>query len=82
MSVLDGNALGGLLIDVFGADLTLAVTVCGGCGASGPVAELAVYRDGPGTVVRCRWCDRVLMVIVRAHGLFSVDLTGLASLDA
>jgi hypothetical protein len=80
MDALDGNAIGGLLIDVFGTDMTAAPSTCGTCGASGPVAGLAVYRLAPGTVVRCPNCDSVLMVFVQAHGLVCVDLTGLASL--
>jgi hypothetical protein len=81
MDALDGNAIGGLLIDVFGAEMTAAGSVCGTCAASRPVAELAVYRWAPGTVVRCRTCGSVLMVFVKAHGLTSVDLFGLASLS-
>jgi hypothetical protein len=45
------------------------------------VAELVVYRQAPGTVVRCRTCGSVLMVFVRAHGAIGTDLTGLASLS-
>ena len=52
--VLDGNAIGGLLIEVFGAEMTTAVGTCVYCGDTGPVAELVVYRPGLGTVVRCR----------------------------
>src|SRR5437764_10205339 len=51
---LDGNAIGGLLIEVFGTEMTTAVATCGSCGTAGPVAGLAVYEHGPGTVVRCR----------------------------
>jgi Family of unknown function (DUF6510) len=78
--VLDGNAIAGLLIEVFGTEMTTAVSTCGGCGTVSQVAELAVYLPGLGTVVRCRHCDRVLMVFVRAHGVACVDLRGLADL--
>jgi hypothetical protein len=81
MDALDGNAIGALLIDVFGTEMTAASSTCGTCGASRPVAELVVYRQAPGTVVRCRTCGIVLMVFVKAHGVTSVDLAGLASLD-
>ncbi len=80
-SVLDGNAIGGLLIEVFGTEMTTAVGTCAGCGAVSQVAELAVYQPGLGTVVRCRHCDNVLMVFVQAHGVTCVDLWGLASLS-
>jgi ribosomal protein S27E len=80
MDALDGNAIGGLLMDVFGADMTTARGTCGTCGAAGPVAELVVYLRAPGTVVRCRTCGAVLMAFVEGHGAIGVDLTGLASL--
>ncbi len=80
-STLDGNAIGGMLIEIFGTDMTMAVGTCGGCGAVSPVAELAVYMPGPGIVVRCRNCDAVLMVFVRIHDITCVDLEGLASLS-
>jgi hypothetical protein len=81
MDALDGNAIGGLLIDVFGGEMTASASTCGTCGASRPVAELVVYQRAPGTVVRCRSCGNVLMVFVKAHGMTSVDLRGLASLS-
>jgi hypothetical protein len=81
MDALDGNAIGGLLIDVFRADMTAALTICAACGATRPVAELVVYRWAPGTVVRCRTCDAVLMTFVTAHGQIGVDLSGLASMS-
>ena len=81
MDPLDGNAIGGLLIDVFGTEMTAAGTTCATCGASRPVAELVVYRQAPGVVVRCRTCGDILMVLVTRDGMTSVDLSGLASLS-
>jgi hypothetical protein len=80
MDAVDGNAIGGLLQEVFGTEMTSAASVCGSCGAARPVAELVVYLRAPGTVVRCRSCHSVLMVFVRAHGRTCVDLMGLAVL--
>jgi hypothetical protein len=78
--VLDGNAIGGMLIELFGAEMTTAVGACGVCGTAGQVAEMAVYLPKLGTVVRCRVCDNVLMVFVEVRGVTCVDLRGLASL--
>jgi hypothetical protein len=80
MDALDGNAIAGQLVEVFGAELTTATGVCATCGASGVVAELVVYLEAPGTVVRCRSCASVLMVLVSRRGVTCVDLRGLASL--
>lgn len=80
MEALDGNAIGGLLLDVFGTEMTAAFGTCAGCGASSQVAEFAVYRQAPGTVVRCRACSSIVMVFVQLHGMTCVDLRGLATL--
>ena len=77
---LDGNAIGGLLMEIFGAEMTTATGTCASCGAVRQVAEFAVYRPGLGTVARCRSCDAVLMAFVQIHGISCVDLHGLASL--
>ena len=82
MATLDGNAIGGLLLEVFGTDMTDAAATCATCGAAGPLAETAVYLRGPGTVVRCRTCAGLLMVISQVRGMNCVDLRGLAALDA
>jgi hypothetical protein len=81
MEALDGNAIGGLLIDVFGVEMTTARGVCARCGATGYVAELEVYVQAPGTVARCRSCKSVLMVFVEVRGVVCVDLRGLAELE-
>jgi hypothetical protein len=78
---LDGNAIGGLLREVFAADMTSARATCAVCGAVRPVAETTVYLRGPGAVVRCRRCTSVLMVISRVRGLNCVDLNGLQALQ-
>jgi len=81
MAALDGNAIGGLLHEVFGTDMTDADATCATCGAVGPLAETAVYLRGPGTVVRCRTCSGVLMVISRIRGVNCVDVRGLSVLN-
>ena len=81
MDALDGNAIGGLLLDVFGVEMTTAKGVCASCGAERRVAELVVYVQAPGTVVRCRSCSGLLMVFVEVRGVTCVDLRGLAELE-
>lgn len=81
MEPLDGNAIGGLLHEIFGAEMTTATGVCAGCGAVAQVAETVVYVQAPGTVVRCRSCTSVLMVVVESRGVRCVDLLGLVSLE-
>ena len=40
MQYVDGNALGGTFLELFGVELTTATGVCGSCGKSGEVATL------------------------------------------
>jgi hypothetical protein len=78
--MLDGNAIAGTLDDIFGGDMTLAVSTCSGCGARGPLAETAVYVRAPGVVVRCRHCDNVLVVVIERGGTYCVDVRGTTDL--
>jgi hypothetical protein len=80
MDDLDGNAMGGLLQEIFGVEMTTAVETCGHCGAAALVAETAAYLRGPGAVMRCPTCTHVLMVVVRRQDMHCVDLRGMASL--
>ena len=61
--MLDGNAVAGLLQEVFAVEMTTALGTCGNCGATDAVGAIHVYR-GAGTVMRCPHCDTVLMTIV------------------
>jgi DNA-directed RNA polymerase subunit RPC12/RpoP len=82
MEALDGNAIAGLLQEVFGTEMTTATGVCSYCGSAIMLAELVVYLQAPGTVVRCRACGNILMVFVRHRTCTCVDLGGLADLAA
>jgi Family of unknown function (DUF6510) len=78
---LDGNAIGGLMLELFGVEMTTATGVCGTCGAVDLVARLEVYMDAPGTVVRCAHCHAVLMRIVRGPERIWLDFSGLRSIE-
>jgi hypothetical protein len=60
---LDGNAIAGPLAEVFGRDVTLAVMTCSGCHESAVIARAMVYLTAMGSVARCPYCDRALMVL-------------------
>lgn len=76
MEPLDGNAIGGLLLSLFGSEQTDVAVTCAHCGADGAVATCVVYAGGPGTVVRCRACHGQLMVLVQRGAVTCVDLLG------
>jgi hypothetical protein len=81
MEALDGNAIGGLLYDVFGTEMTAASGTCARCGATALIAECVVYLRAPGTVARCRNCLGALMVITQIRDMNCVDLRGLAWIE-
>jgi hypothetical protein len=78
---LDGNAIGGVLLEVFGVEMTGSPGVCAHCGAREQLASTDVYVHAPGVVVRCRSCEGVLMRIVRGPHRTWIDLRGIASLE-
>jgi ribosomal protein S27E len=80
-STLDGNAIGGVLHELFGAEMTTAVGTCASCGATAQMAETLVYVRAPGTVVRCRTCTAVLLVVIRRDEMNCVDMQGLTALE-
>jgi predicted RNA-binding Zn-ribbon protein involved in translation (DUF1610 family) len=77
--MLDGNAVAGLLHDVFGAEMTEATGTCDSCGASAPVGAVHVFRSA-GVVLRCPRCGNVLAKIVTRREDACVDLSGLRML--
>ena len=78
---LDGNAIAGTLVDVFGEEMTTATATCASCGSTAYLGELAVYLPAPGVVGRCSRCQNVMMVIVEIRGIRCVDLQGIAALE-
>jgi hypothetical protein len=61
--MLDGNAVAGVLQEVFAVEMTTAIGTCNTCGASDQVGALHVFR-GAGIVMRCPHCDNALVTIV------------------
>jgi Zn finger protein HypA/HybF involved in hydrogenase expression len=78
---LDGNAIGGLLREIFTVEMTTAVGTCNNCGAVNEVGRLHVYLHAPGTVVRCPACEAVLLRIVRGRGRYWIDMSGTRTLE-
>lgn len=78
--VLDGNAVAGLLRDVFGSEMTTASGVCAHCGTEAMVAELLAFTRGPGVVLRCRGCAGVMVRIAETPNGTFIDVRGAAHL--
>jgi len=80
-TALDGNAMGGLLNEIFSTEMTTAVGICAFCGTARQLAEAIVYFRSPGAIMRCRTCTAVLLMVTRRGEMNCVDLSGLAALD-
>ena len=80
MAHLDGNAIAGVLQELFGRDVTVAIGRCSGCGAQRPMGAVRVYYAA-GVVARCPDCDTVLLRIVRAGERTWLDVSGLSVLQ-
>jgi hypothetical protein len=78
---LDGNAIGGMMLELFGVEMTTVTEVCRTCGTADLFARTEVYMDAPGTVVRCAHCKSVLMRVVRGPDRTWLDLSGLGSVE-
>jgi hypothetical protein len=62
---VDGNAMAGVLGEVFVREMTDARIACGSCGKVEPVGAEHAYTQAPGIVMRCCHCDGVLLVVAR-----------------
>jgi len=78
--MLDGNAVAGLLQEIFAVEMTTAAGICDGCGAGEAVGAIRVYQ-GAGIVLRCPHCDNALVKIVKDEGRVWIDLRGLRTLE-
>jgi Family of unknown function (DUF6510) len=78
--MLDGNAIAGLLQEVFGIEMTTVIGTCAACGAEEPVGAIHVFR-GAGAVLRCPHCDNVLIKIVNAETRVWIASPGVRALE-
>lgn len=81
MSYVDGNAVAGMLVMAFGAEMTGAEGVCVQCGSQHRFAETHVYLRCPGAVLRCPDCEHAEMVLVEIDHRVQVTLTGLRAIQ-
>jgi hypothetical protein len=81
-SMLDGNAAGGLLSEVFAFEATAAQTTCAGCAKIMAMAELRLYAIEMGVILRCPSCDGAVIRVARTPRGLWLDLKGAASVLA
>jgi hypothetical protein len=81
---LDGNAVAGVLAEIFTFEITTARAACASCGAAGEVGSQMAYVSEIGTVVRCSACDNALIRAVRQDDgpqRYWLDLKGIEYLQ-
>ena len=78
--MLDGNAVAGLLQEVFAVEITTAIAMCDTCGATDAIGALHVFR-GAGIVMRCPHCDNALVTIVEDGTRVWIGLAGVRTLQ-
>ena len=76
-----GNAVAGMLADVFVPEMTTAVTTCANCGSTAPIGELVSYSQAPGVVLRCRICGAPQLRMVKSKDRVWLDLRGALAVE-
>jgi Family of unknown function (DUF6510) len=74
--MLDGNAIAGQLLEIFGRDMTTAVTKCAGCASNVAMGALMAFTQGPGVVLRCPACEAAVARIVETPAATYLDARG------
>lgn len=77
---LDGNAIAGVLAEVFGSEMTETHRTCQSCGVVACIGAHRVYR-GAGTVVRCPACGDLALRITSLPDRHVVLLAGTWALE-
>jgi uncharacterized protein DUF6510 len=78
---LDGNAVGGMLAEVFGREMTAAVGSCSACGSVNAFGAAIAYIQAPGEVLRCPGCGTVLMVFVHSPGGYRITIGSIRCIE-
>jgi uncharacterized Zn finger protein len=71
----DGNAIAGILEEVFCAEMTAARRVCASCRRENPVGSHLLYESA-GFVLRCPSCGDVAAAIVALPNEYAVSIRG------
>ncbi len=78
--MLDGNALAGMLQEIFGTEMTVVPSQCAGCGNEAEIGSLLAFIHGPGVVLRCSACKQIILRIVQTSDSYFIDARGAAYL--
>jgi hypothetical protein len=71
----DGNAVAGLLQEIFVTEITTTMRVCDGCGQEHPIGAHRAY-SGAGMVLRCPGCGAVAASVTVTPREYVIGLHG------
>jgi hypothetical protein len=74
--MLDGNALAGLLQEIFAVEMTASPTECANCGKKGELGALLAFTQAPGIVLRCPACKETILRIVETPRAYYLEARG------
>jgi Zn finger protein HypA/HybF involved in hydrogenase expression len=73
---LDGNAVAGILQEIFAAEMTTCPAECEHCGQIGALGSLLAYTHAPGIVLCCPSCGGIILRMVIAGDEVYLDARG------
>jgi Family of unknown function (DUF6510) len=76
----DGNQIGGLLQEVFVAEMTASRRACQSCGQDHPIGAHRLY-EGAGYVLRCPGCGDLAACITTLPDQYAISLYGTWRVD-
>jgi uncharacterized Zn finger protein len=71
----DGNAIAGVLEEIFGVEVTATMRVCQSCGQEHAIGAHRLYR-GAGLVLRCPNCGDIAAAVATKQDEYRVKLFG------
>ena len=78
---VDGNAAGGLLLEIFGRDMTTARATCRHCAHEAALADAVAELDGAGVILLCRGCRHTLLTCLTLDGAQTLAIGTLTRLQ-
>jgi len=78
--MVDGNAVAGLLYEIFAMEVTTGEVQCVFCGRRGAIGSLLAFTQAPGVVLRCPRCENIVIRIVQTPGAIYLDARGVTYL--
>lgn len=77
---VDGNAAGGLLLEIFGQDMTAARATCRNCTHEAALADAVAEIDDAGAILLCRGCRHTLLTCLTLDGAHTLAIGTLTRL--